>query len=90
MTLIINFFPKAENPALESRNEGDSGLGLRDLTSAEGGWSGEFGDLEHFFNRALGTEIPEVLLMTLVIAQNTCDVFKEDLPKVSTNKTGNI
>ena len=48
LTLIINFFPKAENPALESRDEGDSRLGLGDLTSAEGGWFGEFGDLEHF------------------------------------------
>lgn len=28
--------------------------------------------------------------MTLVIAQNKCDVFKEDLPKVSTNRTGNV
>lgn len=28
LAVIINVFPKAENPALESRNEGDSRLGL--------------------------------------------------------------
>lgn len=38
LVLIISVFPKAENPALESRNEGDSRLGLETwLQQKEGG-----------------------------------------------------